>query len=199
MHLRHHHRSALSVSRLVDSAPGLSALLSLSWRKQPVLLSLQEPAGLPGLDSPNSGFVARLFDWLKTAISELGYDAVFEDLSSPELIGGEDLLLAAEDIIVVPGHLADSSRPILLAATKGWGGKEPQSFAKVMRQVKARLIESQGAIQVVVVFCDCWDSASFEEEYRGELRAHDQNGVRFLFVLVGVPDKTLVTIPVEFG
>lgn len=68
-----------------------------------------------------------------------------------------------------------------------------------MRQVKARLIESRGTIQVVIVFCDCWDSASFEEEHRGELRADDLIGVRFLFVLVGVPDRTLVTIPVEFG
>jgi hypothetical protein len=67
-----------------------------------------------------------------------------------------------------------------------------------MRQVKGRRIEPQGTIHVVIVFCDCWDSASFEEEHREELRAHDQNGVRFVFVLVGVPDKTLVPIPVEF-
>jgi hypothetical protein len=162
-------------------------------------LSMQKSAGLPGLESPTSEAVARLLDRLNTAISELGYEAVIEDLSSPELIGGNDSLLASKDVMVVPGHLADTSRPILLAATKGWSGKEPQSFAKVMRQVKARLIESRGTIQVVVVFCDCWDSASFEEEYREELRAHDQNGVRLLFVLVGVPDKTLVTIPVELG
>ena len=67
-----------------------------------------------------------------------------------------------------------------------------------MRQVKARLIESRGTIQVVVVFYDCWDSASFVEEHREELRAHDQNGVRFLFVMVGVPNRVLVPVPVEF-
>jgi hypothetical protein len=161
-------------------------------------LSLQKPAGLPELDSPISGSVARLLDRLRTAIAELGYEAVMEDLSSPHLIGGEDSLLASEDVMVVPGHLADTSRPIVLAVTKGWDSKEPQTFAKVMRQVKARLIESRGTIQVVVVFCDCWDSTSFEEEQREELRAHDQNGIRFVFVLVGVPDKTLVPIPVEF-
>jgi len=106
--------------------------------------------------------------------------------------------------MVIPGHLADSSRPILLTATKGWSGKEPQSFAKVMRQVKAYLIESQGTSLVVIVFCDCWDSASFEEEHREEeqreeMRAHDQNGIRFMFVLVGVPEKTLIPIPVDLG
>jgi hypothetical protein len=161
-----------------------------------VAISLQETARLSGLVAPISGPVAGLVDRLKTAIAEFGYEAVIEDLLSPELIGGEDSLLASEDVMVMPGHLADSARPILLAVTKGWNGKEPHSFAKVMRQIKARLIESRGTIQVVIVFCDSWDSASFEEEHREELRAHDANGVRFLFVLVGVPDR--VPVPIEF-
>lgn len=159
-------------------------------------ISLQEPAGL--ID-PTSSSVAGLLDRLKTAIAELGYDAVIEDLSSPELIGGEDSLLASEDVMVGPGHLADSTRPILLAVTKRWSGKGPHSFARVMRHFKARLIESRGTIQVVIVLSDCWDSASFQEEHRDELSAHDSNGVRFLFVLVGVPDSTLVPVPVRLG
>ena len=118
---------------------------------------------------PISSSATRLLDRLITAIAELGYQAVVEDLSFPELIGGEDSLLASEDVMVIPGHLADSTRPILLAVTKGWSGRELHSFAKVMRQVKARLIESRGTIQVVIVFCDCWDSASFQEEHREEL------------------------------
>jgi hypothetical protein len=199
VHLRHYLHAVLGVTWLVDSTPGVSALLSVSWRKQPVTLSLQSPPGLSGLDAPISGSVGKLLDRLKTAIAELGSEAVIEDLSSPEPIGGEDSLLASEDVMVVPGHLADESRPILVAMTKGWNGKEPRSFDKVMRQVKARLIESRGAIQVAVVFCDCWHSASFEDEHREELRAHDQNGVRFSFVLVGVPERILGPVPVELG
>lgn len=67
-----------------------------------------------------------------------------------------------------------------------------------MRQVKTRLIEARGTTQVVIVFCDCRDSASFQEHHRDELIAHDRNGVRFLFVMVGVPDRVLVPVPVEF-
>ncbi len=37
--------------------------------------------------------------------------------------------------MVVLGHLTATSRPAQFAATKGWSGKEPQPFAKVMRQV----------------------------------------------------------------
>jgi hypothetical protein len=114
-----------------------------------VSLALQQPAGLPDSDTRISGAVARLLDRLKTAIAERGYDAVMEDLSSPELVGGDDSLLGSDQVMVIPGYLDDAARPILLAVTKGWGGKEPQTFAKVMRQVKARLIEARGAIQVV--------------------------------------------------
>ena len=85
------------------------------------------PAGLSGLVDPISGSVARVLDRLKTAIGELGYEAVIEDLLSPELIGGEDSLLGSDDVMVIPGHLADSARPILLAVTKGWGSKEAAS------------------------------------------------------------------------
>jgi hypothetical protein len=67
-----------------------------------------------------------------------------------------------------------------------------------MRQVKARLIEAQGAIKLVIVFCDCWDSAAFQAHHREELGAHARNGVRFLFVLVGVPDRVLVPLLIAF-
>ena len=74
--------------------------------------------------------------------------------------------------MVIPGHMDDAARPILLAVTRGWDGKESLSFKKVMRQVKARLTAGNGAVEHVVVFCDGWDSPSFEEEHREELEAH---------------------------
>jgi hypothetical protein len=153
--------------------------------------------GLPDLDSPPSNSLTKLLAGLKAAITELGYDAIIEDLSSPDLIGGEDSLLASQDVMVLPGYLEDAARPILLAATKGWSGNSPRSFTKIMRQIKARLIESRGATQTVV-FCDSWDSASFEEEHAEELRAFASTGVRFSFYLVGVPDRKLVPITVGF-
>jgi hypothetical protein len=201
LHLRHYLHSVLGVSWLVDlagPASSVSALAAISGRKQPVSLSLQEPAAPLHLDSPIAGAVGKLFERLRTAISELGYEAVVEDLLSPDMIGGEASLLGSEDVMVVPGPVSDPPRPIVLAVTRGWNGKEPLSFARVMRQVKARLIEANGTTRVVVVFGDSWDSASFEEEHRDELRAHDASGVRFVFVLVGVPDRVLVTVPIEF-
>ena len=34
------------------------------------------------------------------------------------------------------------------------------------------MIESNGTIKVVIVFCDSWDSTSFEEEHREEPGPH---------------------------
>jgi hypothetical protein len=121
------------------------------------------------------------------------------DHISPELtVGQEDSLLPSPDITVVPGELADASRSVLLAVTKGWNGKGRLSFTRVMRHVRARLIESRREIKAVIVFCDSWDSASFQEQHRDELGAHARNGVHFLFGLVGVPDRVLAPVPVEF-
>jgi hypothetical protein len=105
-------------------------------------------------DSPAAASLERLLDRLKTAIGELGYEAVVEDLISDDLIGGDDSLLASDEVMVIPGHMDDAARPILLAVTRGWGGKDSLSFTKVMRQVKARLIAGNGAVEHVVVFCD---------------------------------------------
>jgi hypothetical protein len=44
--------------------------------------SSQKPVGLAGLESPLSASVGKLLNRLKAAITELGYDAVIEDLSS---------------------------------------------------------------------------------------------------------------------
>jgi hypothetical protein len=147
--------------------------------------------------SPTAEIIARLLDRLKSAIGERGYEAVVEDLISDDLIGGDDSRLASDDIMVIPGHMDDASRPILLAVTRGWNGKDALSFTRVMRQIKARLISGQGTIQHVVVFCNAWDTLAFEEEHREELEAHARLGVQFSFMMVGVPDRVIGTVPVE--
>jgi hypothetical protein len=53
-----------------------------------------------------------------------------------------------------------------------------------------------GPIKLVIVVCDCWDSAAFQADHHEEVGAHARHGVRFRFVLVGVPDWVLGLIPV---
>ena len=76
--------------------------------------------------SPTSETVARLLlERLRAAIGELGYEAVVEDLISEGLIRGDDSLMASNEVMVIPGHMDDASRPILLAMTRGRDGGIP--------------------------------------------------------------------------
>jgi hypothetical protein len=213
LHLRHYLHATLSVSWLLDTSPRTSALLSLSWSHQTMPPSLTDvtdilPPGSPTVPTPLNppgrlepeiaDAAAKLLARLQKAIAELGYATFLEDSLSPDLMGGEDSLLGTDSVMVVPGHQPDSSQPILLALTTGWNGKGALSFTKVFRQVKTRLIEARGAVKLVVVLCDTWQSPTFDDDQREELGAHFRNGVKFLFLLVGVPDRGLVPVPVSF-
>jgi hypothetical protein len=144
MHLRHYLHSVLAVSWLVDSTPGASALLSNTRRNQPMPNCLQKPAGLAGQESPISGSVARLLDRLWTAIAELGYEAVIEDLSSPELIGGEESR---------PSMLP-SARPHPSAGTRSRvkGGSDVLQAVIGVAPFKAAMAHSRPSFRLVVLF-----------------------------------------------
>jgi hypothetical protein len=95
---------------IVEETSRVSALLAIRWRKRSTSISVQESAGLLRADSPLSGAAACTFDRTKTAIGELGYEVAMEDLSFPEMMGGEDTLLASDDVTVVPGHTMPTRR-----------------------------------------------------------------------------------------
>ncbi len=65
-------------------------------------------SGHPGgsAESPTSAVLERLMDRLKVAIGERGYQAFVEDLVADELSVVVDSLLAADEVMVVPGHRA---------------------------------------------------------------------------------------------
>ncbi len=198
MHLRHYLHSVLGVSWLRESLPDRSALLRICWRRPPMAVSLEDYLDADTSTLSVSRSLEQLLERLSIAIADLGYDAILEDIVSGDLIGGDDSLLGSDEVTLIPGDHRDSSRPILLAATRGWDGRDPLSFTKIMRQVRTRLTEAAGAIQFVVILCNCWNSDAFDEEFREELGAFEEKGVRFAFVLVGVPDRVFVPIPVKF-
>jgi hypothetical protein len=75
--LRHYFDSTLGVLWLtIGETSSVSALLGICWRKQSMSINLQEYAGLLRPESPFSGGVARTLDRIKTAMAELGYEAV---------------------------------------------------------------------------------------------------------------------------
>jgi hypothetical protein len=144
-------------SWLTDATPDVSALLSPAWRRKPVPRVVRSVTIDRPEDASTTVRLERLIDRLEAAIGELGDEGVVEDRISDDLIGGADSL-PPDEVLVIPGHMDDASRPILLTVTRDWNGKAPLSSTRVIRQVQARLIAARGGIEHLAVLCDDWDS-----------------------------------------
>jgi hypothetical protein len=84
---------------------------------------------------------------------------------------------------------------LLLAVSKG--DKKALGFPAIMRQVRAHLIRC-AVTQSVIVLCDHWHPAVLDE-HLGDLCAHHDRGVRFLFLMVGTPGRVVAPIGVDLG
>ena len=131
---------------------------------------LQKPAGLAGQESPISGSVARLLDRLRTAIAELGYEAVIEDLSSPELIGGDESR---------PSMLP-SARPHPSAGTRSRvkGGSDVLQAVIGVAPFKAAMAHARPSFRLVVL-CTAIGVAPFKPD-----NGHRTIGARDVFCAV---------------
>ena len=79
-----------------------------------------------------TAWLPRLIDRLKTAITELGYEAVLEDLLSADLIGGEESLLARH-----PRFRQVASRLVCAVKSSTYmdtNGFEPRHSLKAQRE-----------------------------------------------------------------
>jgi hypothetical protein len=86
----------------------------------------------------------------------------------------------------------------LLGVSRGNKKGAALSFGKIMTQVKAHLIDCADRTRVVIFLCDLW-SPDLLDEHLEELRAHHRRGVRFLFLLVGTPDRAVAPVAVDLS
>lgn len=138
------------------------------------------------------------------AIGELGYDTFLEDVADPDMVPGRDSPIGSSDINLIPSKHKTGCHFTLLALSKGAGKRERLGFPRIMRQVKAHLIECDGrngtvGTRFVIFVCDTWDAATFLDEHFDELAAHYRRGVRFLFLMVGTPRTSIAPIAVDLG
>ncbi|MGE3109699.1 MAG: hypothetical protein AB7O77_15280 [Phycisphaerales bacterium] len=93
-----------------------------------------------------------------------------------------------EQSAIEPGRVALAvARP----GGRGWKGLAP-----ALSRLTGYLGQAQRLPDVAVVLTDAWDSAAFARHHRRELRPYATRGVRFLFLLAGVPDRTMSRISV---
>lgn len=93
-----------------------------------------------------------------------------------------------EQSAIEPGRI---SLTVARPDGRGWAG-----IAPALSQLAAYFGQAQRLPDVAVVLTDAWDSAAFARHHRRDLRPYATRGVRFLFLLAGVPDRTMSRISV---
>lgn len=76
------------------------------------------------------------------------------------------------------------------------GGRGWKTLSTALDQLSDYLGQASRRPDLVVVLTDSWDSAAFARRHRRNLHPHASAGVRFLFLLAGVPDRRLTRIDV---
>jgi hypothetical protein len=222
-HLRHYCHANLLVSWLVNGAEGdgrgdgygygdgRGGGRGDGWqpgprmvRGRPALIQLlSEKIVVPGIeqylsgltDAELRGIASQVLERITAAIGEIGYDQFVEDVTSDDFRGGQESLVGAGAINLIPSRTRGPCHKLLLAVSKG--DKKWLGFPNVMRQVREHLIRCP-VTQAVIVLCDRW-SPTILDEHIGDLRAHHDKGVRFLFLMAGLPGRVVSPVAVDLS
>ena len=143
-------------------------------------------------DTELQATAGRVLERIVAAIAEIGYDAFVDDVTCSEFRGGPESLVGASAINLIPSQAHGPCHSVLLAVSRG--EKKAGGFPSVMRQVKEHLIRCP-ATRAVIVVCDHWRP----DEHIGDLRACHDRGVRFMFLLVGIPGRVVAPVAVDLG
>jgi hypothetical protein len=197
-YLRNYQRANLSFSWLMEeTTQGIddtsSAFLHALTSEKNMPLSIEVFVQQLNIEEGERMTVNRMLRRVESAISEVGYENFLEDLSSAEFLGGIDSPLGSDAIDLIPVHGKAACCTTLLAVSQG--DKKAIGFPSIMKQVRKHLIECANKTRVVIVLCDRWHP-NMLEDHIGDLRAHHNRGVRFLFLMVGTPGRVVAPVAV---
>lgn len=200
-YLRNYQRANLAVSWLMEeTTQGIddtrSAFLNAVTSEKHVPPSIELFVQQLNIEAGERQTVSRVLRRVESAISEVGYDSFLEDLSSSEFLGGNDSPVGSDAINLIPGHGKVACCTTLLAVSQG--DKKAIGFPSIMKQVRKHLIDCINMTRVVIVLCDHWQPDMLEDHI-GDLRAHHDRGVRFLFLMVGTPGRVVAPVAVDLS
>lgn len=200
-YLRNYQRANLSVSWLMEeTTQGIddtrSAFLhAVTWEKH-MPLSIEVFVQQLNVEAGERQTISRVLCRVESAISEVGYENFLEDLSSAEFLGGNDSPVGSDAINLIPAHGKAACCTTLLAVSQG--DKKAIGFPSIMKQVRKHLIDCINKTRVVIVLCDHWHPDMLEDHI-GDLRAHHNRGIRFLFLMVGTPGRVVAPVAVDLS
>jgi len=199
--LHNYWRSTLQLSWLVP--PTRAQVLSSVIPAQIEELATTLIEGLPNQSEADDPALWReaiaVIRRVVTAIYELGYDAWLDDMTAREMRHGPEGPAGSSWVNVIPGSGSDTCAPILLAVSRGSRGTDPASLTRVMKAMKQHLARCRGVTKLVLVTMDTWNAQRFETGHRRALAKFHQEGVTFIFLLVGSPRRRLSPLTVDLN
>jgi hypothetical protein len=148
------------------------------------------------VDDAERQTIHRVLDRILTAVSEVGYEHFIDDVTSGDLQLGPDTPIGSDTINLIPSDTKGPCCTTLIAVSKG--EKRATGFPTIMQQVREHLIRCYQKTRVVIFFCDVW-RPDILDAHIGDLRAHHDRGVRFVFLLAGTPARSIAPIAVDLG
>lgn len=200
-HLREYQHATLAVSWLLvgddaKEAHPISALLHAVTSEKHVTPTIDQFIGQLGTNDTVRGILSRVLRRLQAAVAEVGYEAFVQDITSQDFAGGRDSLLGDDEINFIPSRHKSACCPVLVAVSQG--DKRAIGFPNIMKQVREHLIRCIEKTRVVIILCDHWHPGILID-HLADLRAHHDRGTRILFLLAGIPERTLAPVAVDLG
>jgi hypothetical protein len=126
--------------------------------------------------------VDRLIDTLLRVLSDYDLDQAIDILARSDELAPE--LGVRGDIVLIPGEGAGRCAPVVLAITKGRGGRSRYGLSNVMRAVRAHLIQCFEIAEVIILLSDRWDPDIMKES-EADFLAHASRSIgRKVFIPV---------------
>jgi hypothetical protein len=181
---------------LLTDARFHSALFHALQKDQPVFPTIEQFISQLNVEPHDRQTVGRVLARVQAAVADFGYDNFVEDVSASDFLGGDDSAVGSGAINLIPSECKGPCCTTLLAVSKGT--KRALGFPSIVKQVREHLIRCQGTTRVVIVLCDHWFPGMLDD-HLGDLRAHHDRGVRFLFLMVGIPGRVVSPVAVDLG
>jgi hypothetical protein len=144
-------------------------------------------------DTVGADAVTEVVDQTSSIIQEMGYDEFYGEVQTEGFAPywGETM------VNIIPGTLRTTCKPILIAFANGGTGKN--SLSQTLTKVNDHLIECfsvKGVTRVVIVYTNFWCATKFGKEHASTFSAWARQGVRFLFIGIGHPDRELAPLSI---
>jgi hypothetical protein len=205
VHIRNYQHATLTLSWLLGEEASLddgdmgdsdSALIHAVSGEKAVIPSIEQFVTQLTVEPQEKQLLGRVLRRVQAAIADVGYNNFVEDVASSEFLGGPDSSVGGDGINLIPSHARGDCHAILLAVSRG--DSRALGLPNIMKQVREHLIRCMNKTRAVVILCDYW-RPDMLDDHLGDLRAHHDRGVRFLFLMVGTPERALSPVAVELG